>query len=121
MPSPRVSWKCDGEHDTWADRGAHALEQSADRVWISEAHRVGERDLVDADSRNFLGKLHYTVMRHVALDSAAERGGEPAQQPRALVGRNGLEEIRDALQVGERLAVERRTLLRLCPSLTDTT
>ena len=34
--------------------------------------QFGERDLVDADRRNFLGKLHHSVVRYVPLDGATE-------------------------------------------------
>ena len=86
-----------------ADRLAHAREQRADRVRIGEADRVGERDLVDADRRDLLGELHHAIVRHVAFERAAERGGEPTEEPRALVRRNGLQEVCDALQVGEQV------------------
>ena len=82
---------------------ADAGEQRADRVRIAEADRVGEPDLVDPDRRDSFGEAHHAIVRHVALDGAAERGGKPAEQFRPLGRLDAAQEFGDALEVRERL------------------
>src|SRR5256885_9704557 len=56
---------------------------------------VGQSHLVNPDRRDLLGDHHDAIMRHLALDGAAERGGQPAEQFRPLARLDGSEEIGD--------------------------
>jgi hypothetical protein len=78
-------------------------EEGAYGARIAVADRVGQDDLVHSGSSDFAGQGDDTLLGHGSLDRAAERRGEAAGEAWPPVGRQRLEEGRDALQVGDRV------------------
>src|SRR5208282_5189271 len=81
-----------------------AAENTLDCCRLAVADGVGEDDRIRTGLGDLDGDMPYPFLVDGTLDRAAERGGEPARDPRAPLGWSGVTERHDAAEILDRLA-----------------